>query len=220
MKRKLFYFVRHGESIMNAQGLRQGREGGLSEKGRNQAAVTGRRLTKYRFDIMLVSPYERTQETSEIINQQLPHPLPKETVELLSERRNPSEIIGKSVTDPEVMNIVDHMDKSYHNDDYRFSDEENFQDLKERARKLLDYLGTRREKTVLVVTHGIFLRMIAAYILYGDSLDSKTYNLISFLNAANNAAITVCEYKKGWFGPPPAKRWQLIAWDDYIKEVK
>jgi len=150
---------------------------------------------------MLVSPYERTQETSEIINQQLPHPLQRETVELLSERRNPSEIIGKSIVDPEVVNIVDHMDKSYHSDDYRFSDEENFQDLKERARKLLDYLGTRREKTVLVVTHGIFLRMIAAYILYGDSLDSKTYNLISFLNAANNALLRSVNTREAGLDP-------------------
>jgi probable phosphoglycerate mutase len=204
---------------MNAAGLRQGAEGALSDKGRNQAAVTGRRLAAINFDILLASPYERTQETAALINTQLPKPLPVEYNPLLAERRNPSEIIGKSMKEPEIQNIVDHIDKSYHSDDYRFSDEENFQDLKERAKKVLDMLSVRREKKILVVTHGIFLRMIIAYIIHGESLDSKKYNLISFNTSANNAGITVCEYRKGWFGPPVAERWQLLAWDDYSRDA-
>jgi broad specificity phosphatase PhoE len=101
---------------------------------------------------MLVSPYERTIETAALINHEFEKPLPIEYNDLLMERRNPSEIVGKSVNDPEVKKIVDHIDKSYHSDDYRFSDEENFSDLKTRARNLLEYLAGRREKTLVVVT--------------------------------------------------------------------
>ncbi len=218
MQRKLIYFVRHGESILNAQGIRQGAEGGLSEKGKLQANAAGERLSRHSFKVILSSPYIRAKESADIINNCLVKPKKIEYLDLLAERRNPSEIIEKSVKDPEVQRIVDTIDKSYHSDDFRYSDEENFQDLKDRARRLLAYLSTRREKHVLVVTHGIFLRMIAAYILYGESLTASDYNLLSFLNAYNNAAITICEYKKPWFGKPLERPWELIAWDDYMRE--
>ncbi len=218
MRRKLFYFVRHGERILNAEGIRQGSKGSLSEKGKAQAEATGKRLAHHHFQVILASTYTRTKETTDIINTCLDKPRKIEYLDLLAERRNPSEIIGKSIKDPEVQKIVDIIDKSYHRDDFRYSDEENFQDLKDRARRLLEYLSKRREKHVLVVTHGIFLRMVAAYILYGESLTASDYNLLSFLNTYNNAAITICEYKKPWFGKPLERPWELIAWDDYMRE--
>ena len=43
MATKLIYFVRHGETLNNAKGIRQGPEGPLSEKGRAQALATAKR---------------------------------------------------------------------------------------------------------------------------------------------------------------------------------
>lgn len=218
MTRKLFYFVRHGESILNSQGIRQGAEGSLSDIGKTQAEVTGKRLVPYQFQVILASPYTRTKETADIINSCREKKLPVEYVDLLKERRNPSEIVGKSIEDPEIKKIVDSIDQTYHSDSFRFSDEENFEDLKERARQLLAYLTSRTEKSVLVVTHGHFLRIVVAYLLYGEELTSAKYNVMSFVNDAHNAAITVCEYNKTWFGPSKKGQWNLIAWDDYIHE--
>lgn len=218
MSRKLFYFVRHGESLLNAAAIRQGSEGSLSDKGKEQAVATGKRLANHKIDIILVSPYVRTKETAALINQQLSEPKTIEYVDLLHERRNPSEIIGKPMSDPNILRIVETIDKTFHSDDYRFSDEENFQDLKDRARNLLDYLAARPEKNILVVTHGIFLRMVVAYIEYGERLNAATYNTLSYFNASNNAAITACEYHKGIFGPPKEKRWKVLAWDDYSRD--
>lgn len=220
MSRKLFYFVRHGESLLNAAGIRQGSEGSLSEKGQSQAHETGKRLTTHRIDVILASPYIRTKETADIINGELGDKKKIEYIDLLHERRNPSEIIGKPMSDPDVSRIVDTIDKTFHSNDFRYSDEENFQDLKDRARTLLEYLASRAEKNILVVTHGIFLRMIVAYIEYGERLNAATYNTLSFFNASNNAAITICEYKKGWFGPAKSKRWKVLAWDDYSRETE
>ncbi|MES3005760.1 MAG: histidine phosphatase family protein [Patescibacteria group bacterium] len=220
MTRKVFYFVRHGESLLNAASIRQGSEGSLSDKGQAQAADTGKRLAHHKLDVILVSPYVRTKETAAIINEQFPTPKKVEYLDLLHERRNPSEIIGKSMTDPEVKRIVDTIDKSFHDDAYRYSDEENFDDLKNRARTLLEYLASRREKNILVVTHGIFLRMVVAYIEFGEQLNSATYNTLSFFNASNNAAITICQYKRGIFGPSKDKRWEILAWDDYTRDTK
>lgn len=220
--------VRHGESILNAEHIRQGADGSLSEKGMQQAEETGKRLANTKFDVILVSPFTRTRETAEIIAKHIHSKKPMEFVDLLIERRNPKEIIGQYAEDPEIKKIIDIVDKSYHSDDFRYSDEENFQDLKERARKLLEYLEKRPERKILVVTHSIFLKMVAAYIIHRESLNSKKYNILSFTNSSNNASITVCEYDSGWLGDgfigryffPLEKRWRLLAWDDYTRNVQ
>lgn len=223
MARKIFYMIRHGESLLNAAHIRQGPDGSLSPKGIEQAAETGNRLSHIKFDAVLVSPYTRTRETAATICQFVKSRKPIEYVDLLTERRNPTEIVGQSADDPKVKQIVDLIDKSFHNDDYRYSDEENFQDLKLRAHNLLTYLSKRPEKKILIVTHSIFLKMIASYILYRNSLTADKYNLLSYHNASNNASISIFEYNSGWLGDgwlgrkfyPPEDRWRILAWDDF-----
>jgi broad specificity phosphatase PhoE len=216
-KKKLIYFVRHGETVLNAARIRQGSEGPLSDRGRQQAEVTGDRLKMFRFEAVLVSPFQRTKETAEIINKYLNKKL--EFVDLLVERRNPKEIIGKSTDDPDVKRVVDLIDKSFHEGNLRISDEENFEDLKARANALLEYLSKRPEKSILCVTHGIFLTMVVAVIQYGDKLTASDFARLYFHNQANNAGITVCEYdprqKKH-----DTKGWALIAWNDYSRQIK
>ncbi len=221
MAKKIFYLIRHGESLLNAQHIRQGPEGSLSPKGVAQAEETGKRLSPITFDAFLVSPYQRTVETANTIAKHVHSKKPIEYVELLIERRNPSEIVNQYAEDPKVKYIVDLIDQSSHDDNYRYSDEENFSDLKERARRLLVYLAHRPEHRVLVVTHSIFLKMIASYILHHDSLTALKYNMLSYNNASGNASITIIEYNSGMFGDgwlgrkinPPEKRWRLLQWD-------
>lgn len=224
MARKIFYMIRHGESLLNAAHIRQGWEGSLSPKGVAQAIETGKRLARQKFGAVLVSPYTRTHETAEAICSQIKKRVPPiEFVDLLTERRNPTDIIGQSGDDPKVKQIVDLIDKSFHQDNYRYSDEENFEDLKERASRLLIYLAHRKEKKILVVTHSIFLKMIASFILYRDNLTADKYNLLSYHNASNNASISIFEYNSGWLGDgwlgrklfPIEKRWRILAWDDF-----
>src|SRR3989344_6948177 len=89
---KLIYLVRHGETVLNAQNIRQGPEGSLTEKGRAQALATAKRFPKNkgRPQVIISSPYQRTKETAEIIAKELGMPI--EYSDLLVERRNPSEI--------------------------------------------------------------------------------------------------------------------------------
>ena len=143
MATKLIYFVRHGETELNAKNIRQGPEGPLTEKGREQALVTAKRFPKHkgRPQVIIASPYERTRETAEIIGKELN--MKVKYSDLLVERRNPTEIIGHWGQEADVKKIVDRIDKSYHADDLRFSDEENFVDLKKRAKKLLTYIKRR-----------------------------------------------------------------------------
>jgi broad specificity phosphatase PhoE len=218
MGTKLIYFVRHGQTLMNASGVKQGPEGSLSEKGRNQALETAKKFPKQRgrAQIVLASPYPRAKETAEIIAKELS--LPIEYSDLLVERKNPSEVIGRPVDDLEVRNIVDRIENSFHDDNWRYSDEENFLDLRERCRKLVAYIKSRPENKIIVVTHRAFLKIVLAYMLRGETLTASELNKISFFNQLDNAGISLIQYvphflRKG--------EWKLLVFNDnLIQEEK
>jgi broad specificity phosphatase PhoE len=211
MATKLIYFVRHGETVLNAQNIRQGSQGGLTEKGRAQALETAKRFPsqKGRPQVLISSPFERAKETAEIIGGVLD--MKVKYSDLLMERRNPSEIIGHWGGEQEVRAMIDRMDKSYHADDLRISDEENFTDLKNRAKKLLSFISRRWEKRIIMVTHGIFLKMVVAYMTYGDSLTASQYNTLSYYNPVKNASMCICSYTHHWF---KKNEWKILVWND------
>lgn len=211
METKLIYFVRHGETENNALGIRQGAEGPLTEKGRAQALATAKKFPKGKGlpQIIFASPYERTKETASIISEEIG--VKVKYSELLTERRNPSEVIGRSGRDPEIRKIIDRIDNSYHVDDLRFSDEENFIDLKKRAKKLLIYIKGIPEERIIMVTHKIFLKVVVSYMLYGDKLTASQYNNLSYFNPINNAGIAICLYTSHFF---KKDEWKLLVWND------
>ena len=211
MATKLIYFVRHGETVLNEQNIRQGPEGALTENGRTQALITAKRFPKEngRPQVIIASPYQRTKETAEIIAKELN--MKVEYSDLLVERKNPSEIIGHWGGDQDVRKVIDQMDKSYHPDNLRVSDEENFVDLKNRASKLLIFIRRRWEKRIIMVTHGIFLKMVIAFMLHGDKLTASEYNNLSYFNPIDNAGMVICSYTTYWF---KKSEWKLLVWND------
>ncbi len=212
---KYYYLVRHGETIMNKEHKRQGEMGLLSPFGVEEVREVAKRLLNIKIDKMFVSPFERTRETGGIINSYLK--LKDEQIiiaPLIAERRNPTNIVGKSYDDPVAKAFVDTMDESLHDPDLRISDEENFQDLKNRALSAQEYLIKNGEKYNLCITHGIFLKMFLGTLVYGEGLTVKQYAEITFYNAAHNAAITLIKYNylKKYFGP--IQRW----WNNFLDD--
>jgi len=211
MGTKLIYFVRHGETENNALGIRQGSKGPLTEKGRAQVLATAKRFPKHKGcpQIIIASPYERTKETASIISKEIG--VKVKYSELLTERRNPSEVVGRSGADPEIKKIIDRIDNSYHADDLRFSDEENFIDLKKRAKKLLHFIKHRWQTRIIMVTHKIFLKIVVSYIIYGDKLTATQYNNLSYFNPIDNAGMAICLYTHHYF---KKDEWKLLVWND------
>ena len=218
LRTKRYYFVRHGRTVLNAKHIRQGADGGLDDVGRHQAHTVGAYLQNRSIKKMISSPYERTRETAAIMNTYLNVPISYSP--LLRERKNPSEIIGKSGDDPAVETIVDQMDLSYHTDAYRYSDEENFTDLKKRARACLSFLARVHSRNTCVVTHNVFLKMLLSYILYREGLHAPAYVKLSFFNPADNGGITICEYRpwKRWF--TKARGWSVITYNETLDEIR
>jgi broad specificity phosphatase PhoE len=213
MATKLIYFVRHGETVLNSEGIRQGSEGSLTEKGREQALATALRFPKHKGhpQIIYASPFERAKETAEIIAKELN--LKIKYTDLLKERKNPSEIIGHFGGEPGVRQIINRIDKSYHADDLRVSDEENFTDLKKRAEKLLNFISRRYHKRIIMVTHKIFLKMVISFMLHGDKLTASQYNSLSYFNPIDNASMAICLYTHHWF---KKNEWKLLVWNDLL----
>jgi len=211
---KHIYFVRHGETILNAAHIRQDNKGGLTEDGKEQAKATGVRLSKMHIEHMYVSPYERTIETAGLINEYV-H-VSFTYTKLLAERRNPTEILGKKYDDIEVEKIVNQIDLANHDSKFRYSDEENFADLQKRAKKLLRYVAFRPHKTITCVTHGIFLKMILAHITYGTKLTPLVHATLTYLTVVNNAGITFVTYNP-WNIFLGKKVWNIVIFNDISK---
>lgn len=210
-----FYIVRHGETILNAQHIRQGAEGKLSPAGRKQAEVVGKYLKQFKIKEIISSPYERAQETSELINASLHVPILYS--DILAERRNPKEIIGKHRDLPEVRSIIEQIELAYHPDDYRYSDEENFLDLKKRAREALTLLARQGRHKTAIVTHHVFLKIFLAYLLHREHLHAKDFVKVSFFNFSDNAAVTIVE-----FNPllvfNRTRGWRVIAFNEKVEK--
>ena len=158
------------------------------------------------------SPFQRAAETASIIGTKLG--LTVEYSDLLRERKNPTEIVGQSGDNQDVRQIVDRIDKSFHDDNLRYSDEENFVDLKERARQLLEYIAHRKESCLIMVTHVIFLHMVVSYMLLGEELTASEYNKISYLNPMDNAGVTICTCKHPWWWFWKKPEWKMLVWNN------
>lgn len=85
---KTIYFIRHGESEANAEGLLAGSntDTPLTQKGRDQARAAGEQLKTKQVDLIVSSPLERAYETATIIAEHIgfTHHIP--TNDLLLER--------------------------------------------------------------------------------------------------------------------------------------
>ncbi|MFA6158028.1 MAG: histidine phosphatase family protein [Candidatus Paceibacterota bacterium] len=206
---KRIYFVRHGESEGNAGAFRQGSDTVLSDKGREQARAVSERLTRLPIEVVISSTYSRAMETADIINETLGKPI--ERSDLLVERRRPSVISGKRNDDPGVIAIEKLIQNNFHEKDWRRSDEENFEDMKTRALDAIKYIESRKEGHILIVTHGIFLKMIAACIIMGEGLTSHEYHNLYFTLTTDNTGISVFEkLDSSKFDHP----WIILTWND------
>lgn len=154
---KQLYYVRHGESIINAQGIWANVIGspfdlGLSELGKQQAAAAGQACKdqKLHFDLMVVSPMQRTRETAQIIIDTINFPADKVIYNPLVTERKYAGLEGTSFHD------------FFENHKYQDLDtvpgNETVEALQIRANEALQYLQNLSQDIILVVGHAAFGR--------------------------------------------------------------
>lgn len=200
------YFIRHGESENNAVQRHQGAGGNLSEKGIKQAENLAKRLKNIPVDIIYSSHFQRAKQTAEIISEELK--LPIEYWEEIRERKRPTELEGILSTDLKSKEIRKIMTENWLKEDWKYSDEESFSDLKKRAQKVLDHLLEKHEgQQVLCISHAVIIKMIICLAIFGEKLNPEVFWEFYSHCWMENTGITQLEYMDKY-------GWGMVTWND------
>jgi broad specificity phosphatase PhoE len=93
-------------------------------------------------------------------------------------------------------------DKNFYIPGMRLKDGESFDDHINRIDKALKYLQNRPEQSLVIVTHGYFLRTIVARVLLGDLLSVEILRNIHKTVGTKNTGLTVLQYRNGFEEKP------------------
>lgn len=180
-----FYLIRHGETEWNQKGIYQGwTDIPLSEMGKKQADLLGKRFRKIPLDAIYVSPLQRAIQTAEAVAKNTSVPLV--TDEHFKEI-NFGEWEGSSV--PQLAEkygkpFQDFFDSPF---DFPFPGEGSFEKVRKRSVEGLMELAKRHPgEKVAVVSHGGLLRVLVMSLMGMDnSFYRKTW--------LSNTSITIID---------------------------
>ncbi|MDO8451619.1 MAG: histidine phosphatase family protein [bacterium] len=210
---KTIYFVRHGESENNAVRRFNSIDTPLSEIGMGQAETIAKRLARLPIKAIVSSDMLRAQQTSLIISSRIG--IPVETSSYFRERVSATSILGKKRDDPSTVAAMKKIQDHFHDSGWRYEDGENFEDLKKRAIEGLEYLEKRNEDAMAVVSHGIFMYIIAATVMFGSSLTSREcMHIMESLGKLENTALTVVKRRSSKVEGSQSP-WRLMVWNDH-----
>jgi broad specificity phosphatase PhoE len=190
--------------------VQQGPSTPLSEKGTQQTILIAERFKTIDIDCIISSPQTRAKTTAEAIAAVVGKDI--EYSDLLIERKKPSAVIGMDRSSPEFDEIENSIRDNFHTLDWKHSDEENFLALKARAVALLNHAESIEVENILMVSHGVFMAMLAAYAIFGDELTSQEFWAVFVGTEHKNTGITILKQSK--FKDEPT-RWKLLTWNDH-----
>ncbi len=192
-----FTFLRHGESVGNAEERFQGQSDfPLTEAGRVQARSLAERWSKeqIKFDLAVTSPLVRAKETAEIITLKLNVPLELDPIWM--ERDNGA---MSGLTREEVVKFFPEPDFRTPYDSFGESGEGDWE-LFLRAGKAVHELLKRPPGKYLIVTHGGLLNKVM-YAVLGIPVQANS-NGPSF--RFNNTGFAILNYV------PSRHQWRLV----------
>lgn len=205
---KTVYFVRHGEAEANVTPVFASSDSPLTEIGIHQAEKIAERISHIPFDALIVSPYVRTRQTGETIARKTGK-MP-EYSDLFVERHKPSSVVGKPYSDTVA-------DRTYRAWEHTLvtagaapiEDGENFDMIIRRADAALAYLTQRSETTIVVVSHGMFLRTLIARVLFRELLTGDLYKEFNRKVSIENTSISAIRYADAFEEDPTWRLWIL-----------
>ena len=147
--------VRHAESVGNRDGIIQGQKDyKLSKQGEKEAERVAKRLKNINFKAIFSSDLSRARQTAEIISE-FHSGVPIHFSKILRERHI-GYLQGKKIAEIKDLEKIRERYKTR-----RPKGGETYGEVKKRAKKFLDNLLKKYPKdTILIVTHGGFIRML------------------------------------------------------------
>ena len=159
---KKLYFIRHGESVANAEKWHSGRiDSPLTEKGRQQASRAGKKASAQGLsvDLIVSSPLSRAFETAKIIAKELGYPEERIQLNPILVERDYGELSGK-LWAPDI-------------DMDGIADIETSEELTVRANEVIAWLKQIEADSILVVSHGSIGRTIRYHLLAEEEFDPE-----------------------------------------------
>lgn len=199
------YLVRHGETEGNASNRYQTPHTPLSTIGLFQADHIANRFKTIHIDAILSSTMKRAKQTAEKISKE--KNLKIEYKDILRERKTPSDIQGERKDNPKVKKVERLQLESENKPDWHYSDEENAHDLIKRSRQIITMLEMRKEKELLVVSHGEMIRFIVLTMMFQETMKPERWRTHREFFTVSNTGVTLCEREKN--------RWKMITWNDH-----
>lgn len=175
------YLVRHAEAESNANPLFKG-EDILTEKGSQQTKVLAQRFKDIPVGGIYVSKITRAQLTAKEIGR----------------------VVG---IEPVTKEFLRERTGSFSND-LKFSHSEKFEDLKQRLIETKSFLENVEHKHVVVMSHAIFLKSLAAYLMLEDALTEELLSKIDDVLVVDNSGVSNLVFNK------EKSKWRIMGWND------
>ncbi|KKW24877.1 MAG: Phosphoglycerate mutase [Candidatus Kaiserbacteria bacterium GW2011_GWB1_52_6] len=202
---KTIYFVRHGESDANVgERFSDDETVSLTQRGRSQAEALAKRCAKLPIDAIISSTMPRASETAAIISEAIG--MPFELSAEFTERPLPISMHGRLRTDEAARRILEGWGKK------TTEEGDEFERLKDRAGRALTLLADRPESHILVVSHGFFMRMVLARVIFGEEFTSDELgHILRAIPSTEKSHISVFRYHEDGREDP----WKLWVWNDH-----
>ncbi len=163
--------TRHGQTKENVEGTVQGKEhGNVNEKGYKQIKDLIKRLSKEKIDYIISSDVPRCKITTEEILKEIDSNV--EYTHLIREKDN-GDFVGKNHKDFKWEDLSGTFETR------KAPNGENLEEVKERGRKFFEEIKEKygdSQKTVLIVSHGAFLKVFIGSLL-GMNLSDSIFKL-------------------------------------------
>lgn len=159
--------VRHGKTDWNEKQLMQGKTDiPLNNDGINDAKVLASIIKDKKIDLCFCSPLIRAQQTAKILMDESKIIIDDSLVE-----RDFGELEGKKI-------VFDHIEEYWdYKLNYKGQGIESIQDCLKRAKRFLDKIKTYNNKTILIVSHGAFIKALHFNLIgYDKNTDFLSFN--------------------------------------------
>ncbi len=156
------YIVRHGETVLNAKGVMQGRlDEPLNQNGRDLAEMTGKAMKGIHFDCCISSSLDRAKETAAIILRESENDIPFDIDDRVIEI-DFGDMEGKKIAEMGEEGFKFYFDPFHF---VGFPNGETIQDVCDRTQAFLKELITKDDgRTYLISTHGCAMRGMINYL--------------------------------------------------------
>jgi broad specificity phosphatase PhoE len=203
---KKVYLVRHGETEGNVGGYFQFPDTLLTPAGHKGAEAVAQRFRNIKIDQLVVSPFVRAHQTAEHITKVVGVPIT--TVDSFHEILQSQQLRGKHFDTQEVANYTTERSVRFVDPSWNDGGAENFFDVLVRVKDAVSFLEQSEAPSILVVSHGNFLRSLIAYLLLNKREDVET-NMTVFrsLLRMSNVGISEFYYDEG--------KWKLFTLNDH-----